>query len=141
VLAAADRRLLAVVVSGLPGHVVRDMRLAAGDEREVHRQGGVLLRRPHRRCTEVSMRTPSSAVSMSTCVTLPGTSCVSSETAMTRIGRHRFEREQGFKPVFAHNSQPDDAMQVRRLWSTAVGRYGSIRGVAMLFLLAHHRRP
>ena len=47
VLAVADRQLLAVVVSGLPGQVVRDMRLAAGDEREVHRQGGVLLRRFH----------------------------------------------------------------------------------------------
>jgi Ser/Thr protein kinase RdoA (MazF antagonist) len=47
VLAAADRQLLAVIVSGLPGYVVRDMRLAAGDEREVHRQGGILLRRFH----------------------------------------------------------------------------------------------
>jgi hypothetical protein len=47
VLAATDRQLLAVVVSGLLGHVVRDMQLPAGDEREVHRQGGVLLRRFH----------------------------------------------------------------------------------------------
>src|ERR1700730_9591897 len=47
VLAAADGQLLAVVVSGLPGHVVRDMRLAARDEREVHRQVDVLLRRLH----------------------------------------------------------------------------------------------
>jgi Ser/Thr protein kinase RdoA (MazF antagonist) len=47
VLAAADRQLLAIVVNGLPGHVVRDMRLAAEDEREVHRQAGVLLHRLH----------------------------------------------------------------------------------------------
>jgi len=47
VLAAADRQILAVIVSGLPGQVVRDIRLAAGDEREVHRQGGLLLRRFH----------------------------------------------------------------------------------------------
>jgi aminoglycoside phosphotransferase (APT) family kinase protein len=46
-LAAVDSRMLAIVVTGLPGQVVRDLRLGAGDEREAHRQAGVLLRRLH----------------------------------------------------------------------------------------------
>ncbi len=37
----------AIVITGLPGQVVRDLRLGVGDEREAHRQAGVLLRRLH----------------------------------------------------------------------------------------------
>jgi Phosphotransferase enzyme family len=47
VLAAVDSGVRAIAVTGLPGQVVRDLRLGTGDEREVHRQAGVLLRRLH----------------------------------------------------------------------------------------------
>jgi Ser/Thr protein kinase RdoA (MazF antagonist) len=47
VLTAADSQFLAIVISALPGQVARGMRLAVGDERAVHRQAGVLLRRFH----------------------------------------------------------------------------------------------
>lgn len=46
-LAAADSQLLAIVISGLPGQMARDLRLAPEDERELHRQAGQLLRRLH----------------------------------------------------------------------------------------------
>ncbi|MGI8450812.1 MAG: aminoglycoside phosphotransferase family protein [Streptosporangiaceae bacterium] len=46
-LAAADSTMLAIVVSGLPGQIALNLRLATDDEREMHRQAGELLRRLH----------------------------------------------------------------------------------------------
>ncbi|HUY46624.1 MAG TPA: aminoglycoside phosphotransferase family protein [Streptosporangiaceae bacterium] len=46
-LAAADSQMLAIVISGLPGQIALNLRLAADDEREMHRQAGELLRRLH----------------------------------------------------------------------------------------------
>jgi Ser/Thr protein kinase RdoA (MazF antagonist) len=46
-LAAADSQILAIVISGLPGQIAVNMRLAADDEREMHRQAGELLHRLH----------------------------------------------------------------------------------------------
>jgi Ser/Thr protein kinase RdoA (MazF antagonist) len=47
VLAAADSQILAIVISGLPGQIVRDLALDTSDERELHHQAGELLRRLH----------------------------------------------------------------------------------------------
>ena len=44
VLAAADGETLAIVITGLPGQSVPGPGLSAGDEREVHRQAGMLFR-------------------------------------------------------------------------------------------------
>lgn len=44
-LAAADSQMLAIVISGLPGQIAVNLRLAGDDEREMHRQAGELLRR------------------------------------------------------------------------------------------------
>ena len=46
-LAAADSQMLAIVISGLPGQIALNLRLAGDDERELHRQAGELLRRLH----------------------------------------------------------------------------------------------
>jgi Ser/Thr protein kinase RdoA (MazF antagonist) len=46
-LAVADGRLRAIVISGLPGQLARDLLLAPEDQRELHRQAGQLLRRLH----------------------------------------------------------------------------------------------
>lgn len=46
-LAAADSQILAIVISGLPGQIALNLRLAADDEREMHRQAGELLHRLH----------------------------------------------------------------------------------------------
>src|SRR6266566_7376478 len=46
-LAAADNQMLAILISGLPGQIALNLRLAADDEREMHRQAGELLRRLH----------------------------------------------------------------------------------------------
>jgi len=46
-LAAADGRILAIVITGLPGLLARDLVVPAAEERELHRQAGELLRRLH----------------------------------------------------------------------------------------------
>src|SRR5712691_3216573 len=46
-LAAADSQILAIAISGLPGQIALNLRLAADDEREMHRQAGELLHRLH----------------------------------------------------------------------------------------------
>ncbi|MGI8334336.1 aminoglycoside phosphotransferase family protein [Actinomadura scrupuli] len=46
-LIAADRNLAAIVISGLPGEVVRGLSLSPSLELEVYRQAGGLLRRIH----------------------------------------------------------------------------------------------
>jgi Ser/Thr protein kinase RdoA (MazF antagonist) len=46
-LAATNSQILAIVISGLPGRIARDLLLSAEDERELHRQAGQLLRRLH----------------------------------------------------------------------------------------------
>jgi hypothetical protein len=46
-LAAADSQILAIVISGLPGHIAEGLPLSAEDQRELHRQAGQLLRRLH----------------------------------------------------------------------------------------------
>jgi Ser/Thr protein kinase RdoA (MazF antagonist) len=46
-LAATDPELLVMVVTAVPGQPVPGSRLSAGEERAVHRQAGLLLRRLH----------------------------------------------------------------------------------------------
>jgi 8-oxo-dGTP diphosphatase len=47
VLIAADARYLCIIVSGLPGQVVRGLAMTTEEEREIHYQAGTLLRAFH----------------------------------------------------------------------------------------------
>lgn len=65
-LAAADSQMLAIVISGLPGQIAWDLRLATDDEREMHRQAGELLRRLHNAAPPVPLATGTRAYSPAT---------------------------------------------------------------------------
>jgi len=47
VLIAADASRLAIITSAIPGRVVRGLSMTTSEEREVHRQAGILLRALH----------------------------------------------------------------------------------------------
>lgn len=49
-LAAADPKILVMVVTAVPGLPVLGLQLSVGEEREVHRQAGLLLGRLHDSC-------------------------------------------------------------------------------------------